>query len=144
MQGGQNCQGLKEAFQEVEKVQQIQGLGAKEERKNLICDNLTGSIGLHIGMPEVNSSRYPVSLNFNFYGVETGVNYRYVSKVDTVKVYAMDERVAQHVCDYRISYQINKYTLTANINNVFNYNYTQVERNMGPIRNFVLTLSTNF
>ena len=84
------------------------------------------------------------SINFNYRAFQTGLDYRYVSRLDTVKVYPTDDRVAQKVLDGRVSYTFNQLTVSANINNMLNYNFTQVERNLAPIRNYVLSLAYKF
>lgn len=84
------------------------------------------------------------SINLGYGIFETGIDFRYVSRLDTVKVYPDEERVDQKVLDSRISVYLDKFTITANINNLLNYNYTQIERNMAPIRNYNLTLTARF
>jgi iron complex outermembrane receptor protein len=74
---------------------------------------------------------------------ETGIDYRYVSRVENVKVYPDDDRVPHHVLDGRVGASFGSYTLTLNVNNILNYNYTQIERNLAPIRHYTLTLLAN-
>lgn len=85
-----------------------------------------------------------LSVNLNYGNFETGIDYRYVSELDTVKVYPDEDRVPQKVFDTRAAYQFGNYTIALNVNNVFNYNYAQVERNLAPIRNYVVTLTAKF
>ncbi len=84
------------------------------------------------------------SMNLNLGHWEAGVDFRYASRMDEVKVYPDEDRVDQQVVDGRLSWQWNAGTITLNINNLLNYNYVQVERNLAPIRHAVLTFSTHF
>ena len=84
------------------------------------------------------------SFSFNYKAVEVGVDYRYVSRLDSVKVFPREDRVPQKVLDTRIRFNFDNLTISANINNLLNYNYTQVERNLAPIRHYVLTVSSKF
>jgi len=69
------------------------------------------------------------------------VDYRYASRLEQVTVYASDQRVAQHELNLRLRWELGALDLTAGVNNVLNYNYTQIERNLGEIRNFAIGLS---
>ena len=73
--------------------------------------------------------------------VHLRVDYRYASRLEQVTVYASDQRVAQHELNLRLRWELGALDLTAGINNVLNYNYTQIERNLGEIRNFAIGLS---
>ncbi|UCE07338.1 MAG: TonB-dependent receptor [bacterium] len=72
---------------------------------------------------------------------EAGIDFRYISRLEKVKVYEKDDRVPQKVWDWRISANIVGIMLSLNVNNLFQYNYTQVERNIASPRNYVLTVS---
>ncbi len=85
-----------------------------------------------------------LSFNLNLGNFETGLDYRYVSELDTVKVYPDEERVPQKVFDTRAAYHFGNYSISLNVNNIFNYNYAQVERNLAPIRNYVVSVSAKF
>ncbi|MCR4439693.1 MAG: TonB-dependent receptor [bacterium] len=73
-----------------------------------------------------------------------GVDYRYVSSLKRVKVYPRDQRVAQKVADLRMGYRLLGTDISFDIGNLFNYNYTQVERTLMPIRHYTMTLSRTF
>ena len=73
--------------------------------------------------------------------VHLRVDYRYASRLEQVTVYASDQRVAQHELNLRLRWELGALDLTAGVNNVLNYNYTQIERNLGEIRNFAIGLS---
>ena len=76
--------------------------------------------------------------------INTGLDYHYVSRLDNVKVYPNEDRVDQHILDWYLGANWGNYTATLNINNILNYNYLQIERNMAPMRNYSLTLLLNF
>ncbi len=73
--------------------------------------------------------------------LELGADFRYISRFEVVKVYPKDDRVDQKVLNVRGVYRFAAYALTLSVNNLFNYNYTQMERTLMPIRHYVLTLS---
>ncbi len=83
-----------------------------------------------------------ITLSYSIF--ETGLDYRYISKLENVKVYPKDDRVAQKVWDARFSVNISGYSLAFNINNLFQYNYLQIERNIAPMRHYVFTVSHEF
>ncbi len=80
-----------------------------------------------------------MTLSFSIF--EAGVDFRYVSRLERVKVYPNDDRVAQKVWDARIGAKVLGFNLAFNINNLFQYNYWQIERNIGPPRNYVFTIT---
>jgi iron complex outermembrane receptor protein len=80
------------------------------------------------------------ALTYTLDKLELGVNFRYVSKFERVEVYPNDDRVDQQVLDLRTAYNFGQLRLGINVNNVFNYNYTQMERTLLPIRHYVVTL----
>jgi outer membrane receptor for ferrienterochelin and colicins len=84
------------------------------------------------------------SISFHLGEWEAGLDARYASRMDEVKVYPADDRVAQQVLDSRISWRWDRGTITLNVNNLLNYNYVQVERNLAPIRHYMITISTHF
>ena len=81
---------------------------------------------------------------YSFSILDFGVDYRFVSRLEKVKVYPMDDRVDQKVLNARLAAHVGTFTLTANVNNLFNHYYTQMERTLMPIRHYVLTLSSVF
>jgi outer membrane receptor for ferrienterochelin and colicins len=87
---------------------------------------------------------FTCSISFGYGNFEAGMDYRYISRLDSVKVYPTEDRVPQKVLDSRISYELNNITITANINNLLNYQYAQIERNMMPMRHFVLSVTGRF
>ncbi len=73
-----------------------------------------------------------------------GIDYRYVSRLERVKVYPRDKRVPQKVADVRLGYRLFGTEIGFDVGNLFNYNYTQVERTLMPIRHYTVTLSRTF
>ena len=53
-------------------------------------------------------------------------------------------RAAQHKLNLRLQVEVAGLTWTAGVNNVLNYNYTQLERNLGEIRNFIIGVNGAF
>lgn len=77
-------------------------------------------------------------------GWHTSIDYRYASRFERVAIYNNDQRVAQHELGLRVSRTLGPVTVSAGVNNALNYNYTQLERNLGEIRSFVVGASGTF
>ncbi len=73
-----------------------------------------------------------------------GLDYRYVSRIERVQIYWRDERVPQKVLDLRVAWDTDIGALTLEVDNALNYAYTQIERNLQPIRSFRLSFRTRF
>lgn len=73
---------------------------------------------------------------------ELQMDFRYASKFKEVKLFDLDNRVAQRVFNFRFIYNWRNIQLMLTLNNAFNYHYTQLERNLGELRH--LTSSLNF
>lgn len=73
-----------------------------------------------------------------------GLDYIYRSRVEAVSVYPDDERVAVKVLDLRGSIEIGGARLSLKVANLLNYNYAEVERNLGPIRSISFAVATEF
>lgn len=84
------------------------------------------------------------SMTYKFSLFEIGLDYLYVARLEKVKVYPGDDRVAQKTLNGRLSCTLGRYIINANVNNALNHNHTQMERTLLPIRNYVLSLSTSF
>ncbi len=78
-----------------------------------------------------------VSLAYGRYAL--GLDSRYVSRIERVQVYPDDPRVSQRITNLRLNATFNPVELTLNVYNFFRYSYTQVERNMEPVRSIALT-----
>ncbi len=83
-------------------------------------------------------------VNFKYSIFDAGLDFRYISRLERVKVYPKDDRVAQKVWDARIAANIFGYQLALNVNNLLQYNYLQIERNIAPMRNFVFSINKEF
>ncbi len=71
-----------------------------------------------------------------------GLDYRYISRFEEVLVYTKDDRVDQRILDGFIKINLSaRIQLQVRANNLLNYNYVEVERNLGKIRNFTFTLN---
>ncbi|MFH1571558.1 MAG: TonB-dependent receptor [Gemmatimonadota bacterium] len=73
--------------------------------------------------------------------LELRADYRFASRLQRVAIYTDDQRVAQHELNLRVQYRGRDLALTVGVDNALNYNYTQLERNLGPIRSFSAGLS---
>jgi iron complex outermembrane receptor protein len=71
-------------------------------------------------------------------------DYRYASRYEHVSFYPRDERVPQKALDLRLLYRWQQLTLQLSVKNAVNYNYAPVERALGEIRNFSLSLYGEF
>ncbi|MDZ7271054.1 MAG: TonB-dependent receptor [candidate division KSB1 bacterium] len=76
--------------------------------------------------------------------LRVGADYRYVSRLERVKVYPRDQRVPQKVTDVRLGYRLLGAEIGFDVANLFNYNYTQVERTLMPIRHYTFTIARTF
>ena len=121
---------------------------------SLLNNHLTGSFGATILDPvdldlnEVLAYRakylFTGSVTYTYSIFQAGFDYRYVSRLEKVKVYPRDERVPQKVLDFRLGCTLGRYKIAADIDNLFNYNYTQIERTLMPIRQYLITVSGEF
>jgi len=80
-----------------------------------------------------------IAPSVKFEPFEFQVEYRYASRIDTVMLYEMDQRVPQKVWTCRVYLRLNQFSAILAINNLFNYAYAQRERNLGKIRNVAVT-----
>jgi outer membrane cobalamin receptor len=69
-----------------------------------------------------------------------GVDFIFRSKAERVEVYEDDERVPIYVTDLRGEVSLGRIRLSAKVANLFQYNYTEIERSLAPIRNLSFTL----
>ena len=83
-------------------------------------------------------------ITLNYFIFEAGIDYRHISRLEKVSVSPLDDRVPQKIWDARISTTISGLMLSLNVNNIFQYNYTQVEKNIAPPRHFVFTVNREF
>lgn len=69
-----------------------------------------------------------------------GVDVIYRSRVERVKVYEDDERVPICTTDLRGEVTLGNFRLSGKVANLFNYNYTEIERSLAPIRSVRFSL----
>ncbi len=72
----------------------------------------------------------------HFRNMEFGIDYRYYSRLEKVKLYEDEPRVAQKVLNTHWSIDLNRYHISLNANNILNHMHTQHERTIMPIRHF--------
>ncbi len=77
-------------------------------------------------------------------GIELGVDHRYASRIRRVQVFPTDERVAMSVIDLRAGYRTGRYGVLLTADNLFNYAFTTIERNLEPLRHFTLSVQAEF
>ena len=76
--------------------------------------------------------------------VNLQINYRYGSKIEEVKIYPINDRVAMHFVDVQTSYDFGPVALQFGVNNLFQYNYAPMESNLLPMRTFTAGLKGGF
>lgn len=92
-------------------------------------------------LPYRSRHRVRSSVVLNYGRGQLSLDFRYASRAEKVKVYPNDERVAQYVVDVGGMVNLGKLALSAKVDNLLQYHYTEVERNLAPIRSYTLTLT---
>jgi hypothetical protein len=72
--------------------------------------------------------------------LQVEIDYRYASKIEAVKVYPINDRVAMKFLDGRISYYWRDYSVQLGVYNILQYNYAPMESNLMTMRHFTLGL----
>jgi outer membrane receptor for ferrienterochelin and colicins len=80
------------------------------------------------------------ALVYQWKQMDMSADYRYVARLENVKLYPSDDRVAQKTVNTHIGLKIGAWHVSAHVYNLFNHNHTQMERTLMPIRNYALTL----
>lgn len=77
---------------------------------------------------------------------EVGVDYRLASRLkqEQLEVFPNDPRIAAKVFDARAGVTIGNTTLMLNADNLFNYHYNQIERNLEATRKFSINWQSDF
>jgi outer membrane receptor for ferrienterochelin and colicins len=93
-----------------------------------------------------------VSGSFSFGAASVGIDFRHVSRIEAIDreleliIRDADQRVGIYVTDVRCAWDFQRQGIplsaTFSIDNLFQYNYTEIVGNIAPIRNFKLTLET--
>ncbi len=76
--------------------------------------------------------------------VSIGADYRYMSRIERVAIYPLDERVPTHVWDLHAGLEWSPLSVQVHVRNALNYHYTVSERVLGEIRNIVLVVQGAF
>jgi len=84
--------------------------------------------------------RLITSLRWEMKPFRLEARFRYASRVRRVKMYPRDERVPQYVVDLSGGVRREGYTISFRVDNLLQYHYTEVERNLAPIRSLAVTL----
>ncbi len=80
-------------------------------------------------------------LGLNWRGWSTTVEYQYASRMDRTLLFPDDPRVPVKVWNAGLGYSAGSWRVLFRVQNLFQYYYVELERNMGEERNFSLTLS---
>jgi len=90
----------------------------------------------------------------NWFGFEAGMDYRYISRFDTIdETFARiipdaEERVAAHILDVRIARRFDmdgfSFEVSMQVNNLLQYNYVDVIGSIAPIRNIILAFEAAY
>jgi len=81
-----------------------------------------------------------IKSSFQINKAQLQIDYRYASRIDEVKIYPINDRVAMKFLDARISYDVWKLTFQIGVNNLLQYNYAPMESNLMPMRTFVVSI----
>lgn len=81
-----------------------------------------------------------ITPSLKFGPAEFQMDYRYTSQFKSVKLYDYDVRVPQKVFNLRLTYRLKNTTFMMVLNNAFNYQYIQLERNLGEVRHLMASL----
>ena len=87
------------------------------------------------------------SLGTRFFGLTAMVENRYMSRMEKVVLFqenpisGEDKRVPIHIWNASLGYEYRDWNFLFRIENMFQYYYTELERNMGDERHFSLMLS---
>lgn len=84
-----------------------------------------------------------VSLDLRQGPLSLGGDLQYQSRVDSVAAYPQDERVPLYLVNLRSSLSIRHVTVTLRVDNLLQYHFTPIERNLAPIRNYTLALTAD-
>ena len=76
--------------------------------------------------------------------IEATLDYRYLSTIDEVKMYCNDSRVPRKILDGRVRWGYGGFDVILTVQNALQYHYTDIEKSLGPIRSYTLTLLRDF
>jgi iron complex outermembrane receptor protein len=78
------------------------------------------------------------SLDLRRGALGVGADFQYQSQVDSVAAYPQDERVPLYMVNLRSSVSVRGMTVTFRVDNVLQYHFTPIERNVAPIRSYTI------
>lgn len=84
------------------------------------------------------------------YGISANLEYRFASRMEKTQLFDEDPRTGQdrrvpiHVWNAGLGYSINTWDILLRVENLFQYYYVELERNMGTERNLSLTINRTF
>ncbi len=81
-----------------------------------------------------------IKSSFQIHSAQLQIDYRYASRIDEVKIYPINDRVAMKFLDIRLSYDVWKLTFQIGVKNLLQYNYAPMESNLMPMRTFVVSV----
>ena len=81
-----------------------------------------------------------IKSSFQIHSAQLQIDYRYASRIDEVKIYPINDRVAMKFLDVRLSYDVWKLSFQIGVNNLLQYNYAPMESNLMPMRTFVFSV----
>ena len=87
------------------------------------------------------------TIGTRIFGVTASVDYRYMSRIERVKLFqenvisGEDKRVPIHIWNASLGYDYRGWDFLFRVENMFQYYYTELERNMGEERHLSLTVS---
>ncbi|MDC0234734.1 TonB-dependent receptor [Candidatus Marinimicrobia bacterium] len=90
------------------------------------------------------------TIGTRIFGVTASIDYRYMSRIERVKLFqenpisGEDKRVPVHIWNAGLGSHIRGWDLQFRVENMFQYYYTELERNMGDERHFSLTVGKVF
>jgi hypothetical protein len=90
------------------------------------------------------------TIGTRIFGVTASVDYRYMSRIERVKLFqenpftGEDKQVAIHIWNAGLGSHIRGWDLQFRVENMFQYYYTELERNMGDERHFFLRVGKVF
>jgi outer membrane cobalamin receptor len=92
-------------------------------------------------LPYRSRHRWRSSVALNYGPGQLSLDFRYASRAEEVEVYPSDDRVSQYVLDLGARMRLGSCTLAVKVDNLLQYHYAEIERNLAPIRSYTLTLT---
>jgi len=86
------------------------------------------------------------TLGLHYWNLDAALEYRYASRLESVELFpenlltGQDERVPVHVWNAGVGTSIQDWSFLIRVENIFQYYYVQLERNMEEERIFTLTI----